>query len=669
MSEFKKYVENEFFIIDSNNLNTIKTELYGFMVDGDKIIMNDNVHEISSATGNGTYVYISKNEDLIQIFQDYNGSYGLYFYQNDDYFAISNSFLKLIEYLKDTQYLTFNEDYASYFLTSDICSIVYKSTLINEIEVLPRNYVPLINIKNKNITFKEIDYEEHSVELDSKEGLFILDNWFYKWVNIIRTLKLETNNIQVDLTGGFDSRIVLTLLLSANVNLNKIEIRSFNDDYAGHKEDFIIANKIAKKFNFKLNNPVISAKKINFKDIHTPLQISAFINLGFNNEINYKFFKTKEPVYNFSGYAGETVGSLFWGKYSPEDWENHYSNRAKKFFAFELEPGTKRIIRKSFKDLENDLDVAHEDVTDNFYQETRCRTHYGKMSVEQYVSNKIVFSPLLDPEIHKLKLKTKDCDGDYLLMALIFIRYCPKLLEIEFDDDRKIEETTIDFAKKINNIAPLVKEDVPIISGPQKDHVNIEKYYKYQKESRKWEEDGEYLKIKDIDNYLINIFKSNQFKKEFGKYYPLKLHDFKLKLISEKGFHTTSLSSTFSILYLKELVKFSRYHNNPLFTNWLKVYNQDNEIILSKIKESQLFDEEYYLSQLTEEIDIDPLTHYLEIGYKEGKNPSLKFDNNYYLNNNNDVFKAGVNPLLHYVTYGKRENRPIMSVKEVINSE
>ena len=88
--------------------------------------------------------------------------------------------------------------------------------------------------------------------MNSKEALSILDNWFDKWVNIIRSLKEKTNNIQFDLSGGLDSRIMLVLLLSANVDLDKIEIRSFDDGELCHSEDYTIAKDISNYFNFKL---------------------------------------------------------------------------------------------------------------------------------------------------------------------------------------------------------------------------------------------------------------------------------------------------------------------------------------------------------------------------------------------------------------------------------
>lgn len=77
------------------------------------------------------------------------------------------------------------------------------------------------------------------------------------------------------------------------------------------------------------------------------------------------------------------------------------------------------------------------------------------------------------------------------------------------------------------------------------------------------------------------------------------------------------------------------------------------------IKHSDLYDKEYYLdnNQDIKERGIDPLTHYLFYGFKEGRSPSKDFDNEFYLNFYGDVKRAGINPLVHYMIFGIEENR------------
>jgi len=70
------------------------------------------------------------------------------------------------------------------------------------------------------------------------------------------------------------------------------------------------------------------------------------------------------------------------------------------------------------------------------------------------------------------------------------------------------------------------------------------------------------------------------------------------------------------------------------------------------------FDEDFYRRTNPDLKDVQDLwTHFLEIGWKEGRDPSEGFDMRLYLEVHTDVAEAGVNPLLHYLNYGLTEGR------------
>lgn len=89
----------------------------------------------------------------------------------------------------------------------------------------------------------------------------------------------------------------------------------------------------------------------------------------------------------------------------------------------------------------------------------------------------------------------------------------------------------------------------------------------------------------------------------------------------------------------------------------LGIDNEDKKNI-ELIRNSQYFDAKYYLKE-NPEVKGDPCEHYYYKGWKEGKSPSFYFSNDFYLKNYKDVEDAGLNPLLHYLKFGKRENRLI----------
>ncbi len=73
----------------------------------------------------------------------------------------------------------------------------------------------------------------------------------------------------------------------------------------------------------------------------------------------------------------------------------------------------------------------------------------------------------------------------------------------------------------------------------------------------------------------------------------------------------------------------------------------------------QLFDSAYYLAHNADvaAAGVDAYQHYLNFGWKEGRDPSALFSTSYYLSRNPDVAAAGVNPLTHFETFGFKEGR------------
>ena len=74
-----------------------------------------------------------------------------------------------------------------------------------------------------------------------------------------------------------------------------------------------------------------------------------------------------------------------------------------------------------------------------------------------------------------------------------------------------------------------------------------------------------------------------------------------------------------------------------------------------------MFDTNYYLQHNPDvkAAAIDPLLHYEQYGWKEGRDPSAQFSTSKYLAANADVKAAGLDPLVHYEQHGIQEGRAI----------
>jgi len=74
--------------------------------------------------------------------------------------------------------------------------------------------------------------------------------------------------------------------------------------------------------------------------------------------------------------------------------------------------------------------------------------------------------------------------------------------------------------------------------------------------------------------------------------------------------------------------------------------------------ETFIFDSEWYLESYPDVAGVDPVQHFLNYGYAEGRNPNPYFSCAAYLEANPDVANASINPFTHFVFYGAKEGRP-----------
>ena len=112
--------------------------------------------------------------------------------------------------------------------------------------------------------------------------------------------------------------------------------------------------------------------------------------------------------------------------------------------------------------------------------------------------------------------------------------------------------------------------------------------------------------------------------------------------------------------FVRETLKYLYYKLAAFFCDRRKSY------IYKLASNSNLFNKKWYLKTYPDvkKAKLDPFKHYMNEGWKEGRNPSKNFDTNAYLTAHQDVKKAQKNPLWHYLKYGQKEGRKIFSVKD-----
>ena len=459
-------VEKEFFLIDSDNLDTIKTRLYGYSIQATGIYEDDNLTEDAAKNfdGRGCYVYVEVRDGKITITQDMNGCWGIYLFRHGDYFALSNSFFRLVDHIKFRYPLTANRDYCHYLLVNGLCSHAYSETAINEIRQIERNAFLQIDAAKKTLDIDLIDYREHTVIVDSAEGVETLDRWLEFWCKVFRGVTHYTN-LRFDLSGGFDTRISLIVLLNSGVDLKKVFFNSKNDKLHTHAEDYAIATQIAEHYGFNLNdksfvvNLRTSTAQLNYS-LADIFNIEFYALQTFHKHPYIALRKNLDKTYNVNGFGGETIRGN-WLRYGTlKKFMNAQLGKTFQYsptLSAELSRSVKNILESAFHDIGNKYGIKNPEslwLAQYLYQETRIRSHHGKTSLGNYFGNRFLLSPCFDPELRTLKFNTPQCPDSNLLMAMLFTRYEADLLKFPFEGKRSIAPETIAFAQKINERFP-----------------------------------------------------------------------------------------------------------------------------------------------------------------------------------------------------------------------
>lgn len=507
VNHFNPY--EHFFIVDSNELNATKTHLYGFAIEEDGIYENTSLNDNDKKfEGSGIYTFVSVDNEQIIITQDFYGSYGLYLFKENERFVLSNSFYYLFEYLKNDHNLTINRDYVNHMFVSELCAMSPTETAINEISMLDKDIVVIINKDKKDLSFIKKDYNEQEFLLDSFEGIKILDYWYQKWVSIIKNIYQKTRFFSVELSGGFDSRIVMSLFLNSGIKMSDVHVKSYQGNTHTFSEDYEIASMIADRFNFTLNENVKSNDYLQYSLADT-INICLYNKLFFHKEMNMVVSKLKNKQYVFTGSGGETIRA-YW-QMDEKELIEYIAKRCKRYrqaIKREVKISIKKLVRRGINHISHDKKITN--IGQEYYNYTRCRNHFGKGSLEKYFQNTFELSPLLDPLLKKLIVKYGSCNDEDLLMALIFKRYCPELLEFKFQGGRSIDVETLKLAESINNKYPFIKteRDIKEFAIKEVDDTVIDLSDKKEK-----------LDYQYPNEYLKKVFDSRVFEKQFSKYF------------------------------------------------------------------------------------------------------------------------------------------------------
>lgn len=327
----------------------------------------------------------------------------------------------------------------------------------------------------------------------------------------------------------------------------------------------------------------------------------------------------------------------------------HYSSDFKDFAGF---------IRKLGKFL--NVEITDEILEDSIQLYTPKLTHH-----KQLQNNLVEDVPVYLTQLVKVLLERKISDFnkfDEIASEFYFSR------SLFLYDKENIKKRIKNQESEISNISSELKANKDELNFKTKQLMKeielIEQNYDYLEAEKNLEIKNQNQEIEKIKNQCDKLQGLIQEKKEaLAKENKLKAQLEKDRIsqltIGNELFTTTLQNKAWKKKFSRILRDSSYFKNKRKFFFLAKKKNKtflDEKI---EIIESGLFSPFYYLTNHPQawKRNVDPLNFYNKHGWKAGHNPGPHFNTRDYLSMYEDVAQMGVNPLLHYIRFGKKEGR------------
>lgn len=367
----------------------------------------------------GRYFLLRKDGDAYVCGTDYKGFMKLFLYRSEGgRWAISNSFAKLMEHAKSAGWsLTPQKEHLVAWSIRDAAiwqQLWSFDTAVEEITLVPSR--SSLEIRNNLLSvtdnaFGALAYSDYEAALT--EFLSI-------WSGRIATL--ANSPVSVDITGGVDSRTVLSMFLPVLRSLGGPHNVHFRCGYLGHhQEDFAIAQQIASAYSFSLNTkPAIPSSSLSGRDQYEMWKHSS---LGSYSPVYFPEPLRFPDAINVGGGGGEGHRS-FYGNIDVQDYLGRYRDR----FSTECFVRIKTSAQSSMARLNADVQemVSH-------YREFRDRIHSGLLG-----NFGMRLSPLASKYLYAATdLKSEHEISQNQVLFDIMNNSTPELMSMPYDKQQK----------------------------------------------------------------------------------------------------------------------------------------------------------------------------------------------------------------------------------------
>lgn len=254
--------QNCFVMTRKEVMQTERSLLFGHAMTDDAIIFGtDGLRAYEQEhpkvrIAEGRFSAIRVGRDYIRVSADRTGQDMLYLFRSGDEWAISNSFLLLVGRAARTHRLSFYTPAILGFHLNQGRHIgeqlIGHRTGVEEITIVPLTAQLKIDRRTGELEIQNRGYEDFYLgDATINDYDEIMHRAAIRGASILRAVKQETKRVNLFLSGGYDSRLVLGMLMASQDGNDRINIVS----HSFRPDDYVVAKSLADRFGLALNEP------------------------------------------------------------------------------------------------------------------------------------------------------------------------------------------------------------------------------------------------------------------------------------------------------------------------------------------------------------------------------------------------------------------------------